>query len=38
MVAGIAAAQTGAVGDAERGLVLEAGAGRDLKQLGELIR
>ena len=34
----LAAAQTGAVGNAERGLVLEAGAGRGLKQLGDLIR
>ena len=30
-------AQTGAVGDAERGLVLEAGSGRSLEQPGDLI-
>ena len=34
----LAAAQTGTVRDAERGLVLEAGAGRGLKQPGDLIR
>jgi len=31
-------AQTGAVGDAERGLVLETGAGRSFKQPSNLIR
>ena len=31
------AAQTGAVGDAERGLVLETGTGRGLDQPGDLI-
>jgi hypothetical protein len=33
----LAAAQTGAVGDAERGLVLETGTWRGLDQLGDLI-
>src|SRR4029077_10408581 len=33
----LAAAQTGAVGDAERGLVLETGAGRGLDQPGDLL-
>ena len=33
-----AAAQTGPVGDAERGLVLETGTGRGLDQPGNLIR
>ena len=33
----LAAAQTGAIGDAERGLVLEAGAGRSLEQPRDLI-
>src|ERR1700758_4934341 len=33
----LAAAQTGAVGDAERGLVLETGAGRGLDQAGDLL-
>src|SRR6516225_4182782 len=33
----LAAAQTGTVGDAERGLVLETGAGRGLDQPGDLI-
>src|SRR5215831_16463820 len=33
----LAAAQTGAVGDTERGLVLETGAGRGLDQLGDLL-
>ena len=32
----LAAAQTGAVGDAERGLVLQTGAGRRLEQPGDL--
>ena len=34
----LAAAQTGTVGDAERGLVLETGAGRGLDQPGDLLR
>src|SRR5262252_11153572 len=33
----LAAAQTGAVGDAERGLILQTGAGRGLEQPGDLI-
>src|ERR1700751_5055012 len=33
----LAAAQTGAVGDAERGLVFETGAGRGLDQPGDLL-
>src|SRR5215468_9150133 len=33
----LAAAQTGAIGDAERGLVLETGAGRGLDQPGHLL-
>ena len=34
----LAAAQTGAVGDAERGLVLETGTRCGLEQAGDLIR
>src|SRR5215470_15253108 len=35
---GLAAAQTGAIGDAERSLVLETGTWRSLDQPGDLIR